>query len=167
DAASDIGFGFGGKAAFEVEKNLFFGVAADWTNHDVDDPGEVAGANQLDQIADYDRVNFLFTVDYDIPLWKDDRAPIFRFGAATGLNWAKFSEREESINRFESFFSWVFRPVVGLRVPISDNFLLFTELSYDFVPERSLETTETAAVRGQRPIFSAGGIWVGVAFQFD
>ena len=47
------------------------------------------------------------------------------------------------------------------------NWLFVSELTYDIVPRRSLETNETAVVLGQRPIFSSVGLWLGVAYEFD
>jgi hypothetical protein len=169
---ADSGPYIGGKFSFEAFKNVFLGIAVDWGFHEVDDPPPSVGGvptartNQIDQIESYQKVNFLVTADYDVPLWRDPLALIFRMGVATGVAWVKLEERADTLNTFESVWSWVFRPSIGLRKPINENFLIFIEGSYDLIPQRSLETNETATVVGQRPVFSSGGVWVGVAFQW-
>ena len=165
DTRTDSALGLGGKFAFEASKNLFLGLAVDYSSHDVEDV-VLGGNRQIDNIRSYDRTNFLATVDYDYPLWDATDALILRFGAGAGLNWENFESRSAT-RQFEDFFGFVFRPSVGLRYPVTDFMLLFTELSYDFVPARSLETTETERVSGERPIFSAGAVWAGVAFEWD
>jgi hypothetical protein len=166
DASIDPGFGLGAKFAFETAKNVFIGVLVDWTMHDVEDPGEVAGDNQIEQLEKFQKWNILATADYDIPLTDAQNPLTFRVGGAMGLSIIKFDERDTTINTFETFVSFVARPSVGLRLPITEEFLIFGELSYDLIPERSLETNQTAVVTGTRPVFSSGGFWLGLAYEF-
>lgn len=166
DSNIDPGLGVGAKFAYEVEKNVFLGFLVDWTFHDVQDPGEVAGANQIDQIEDFQKWNFLLTFDYDVPLTESRNPLILRLGAAAGVNLEKFNERDASLNTFDTFVSFIFRPSIGLRFPIAEHLLLFGELSYDLIPERDLETNESAEVSGIAPVFSDGGIWVGLAYEW-
>ncbi|MCZ6793619.1 MAG: hypothetical protein O7J95_08410 [Planctomycetota bacterium] len=168
ESQTDPGVTFGGKFAFEGFKNLFFGVAADWTHHDVDDPDRgIAGEDQIELINNYDQYSFLATADYDLPLTESPEGPVFRFGAGMGITWVKFAEKEPSTRNVESFVQFLFRPAVSLRFPVADNLLLFTEASYNLVPERSLETTETEVIDGNRPVFGGPTLWLGIAFEWD
>lgn len=169
DSETDPGFSLGGKFSIEAYKNLFLGVSADWTAHNVNEPpGGVAGDNQIQIIDNYDQFNFLLTADYDIPLtltgaWE---GLIFRLGGGMGITWVKFTERPGTRN-IESWIQFNFRPSVALRYPIYENVLLFTEASYNVIPERGLETTESERVEGERPVFSGFSLWLGVAFEWD
>lgn len=169
---NNIGPAAGVKFAFEVAKNIFIDAAFDWSHHTVDDQGETSGNFQLGQIDNFDRFNILVGLDYDIPLvdldlWGEARSLLLRLGAAAGVNIVKFDERESSINTFETFVGFVFRPSVGLRLPLNDYLLVFTEVTYDLIPTRNLETNETATVTGEDAIFSGVGFWGGVAFEWD
>ena len=167
DPLTDPGLRLGTKAAFEAAKNLFFGLAFDWTGHEVDDPPVALGPEQIQKIDSYDKYNILFTVDYDIPLYEDENPLLFRFGAGAGVTIEKFEERPAQLENIDTFVGFIFRPHVGLRYHIADNWLVFTEASYEWVPERSLETNTGAKVSGEQPVFSAGTFWLGFAYEWE
>ena len=58
------------------------------------------------------------------------------------------------------------RPSIGLRLPVSENLLIFSELSYDIVPERRIAFATEVAVDGPRPIFSSGALLFGISLQW-
>lgn len=167
DDKTDPAVAFGGKFNFEGFKNLYFGATIDYGNYDVATP-VIAGDNQIDLIEEYDKLNFLLGFDYDIPLTEDPNSLIFRFGCGMGVAWVRPTDRIQTPRAIEDFFQIVIRPSVGLRYPLGDtNVILFTEASYEWIPERSFESTETEVIAGESPVFSSGGIWVGVAYEWD
>jgi hypothetical protein len=68
--------------------------------------------------------------------------------------------------KIEDVYQIMIRPSIGLRFPVSDNLLLFSELSYDIVPERRMAFETDVAVAGQRAIFSSGALLFGVSLQW-
>lgn len=156
-----------GKFSFEAFKDLFFSLSADWAQFDVDDPAEAAEDYQIQNLDEYDKLDFLLGFDYDIPLFDDADSIIFRFGLAAGVVWVMPHDRIATPREVEDFFQFVLRPAIGLRYPVTDHLLLFGELSYDWVPERSLVTTESERISGERPVFGSGAVWFGLAWEWD
>ena len=68
--------------------------------------------------------------------------------------------------KIEDLYQIMFRPSIGLRLPVSENLLLFSELSYDIVPERRIAFETDVAVAGERAIFSSGALIFGVSLQW-
>ena len=68
--------------------------------------------------------------------------------------------------KVEDMYQIMFRPTIGLRYPISEHLLIFSELNYDIVPERSLGTSEFREIVGNRAIFSAGTVIFGLSYQW-
>jgi hypothetical protein len=164
DTRTDIGPTLGAKGSFEVDKNLFLGLSFDWARHNV----ENAVGEQIGVIALYDKFNFLVNADYDIPLWQGSDAMFLRVGAGVGM--VVIGPRDAGrTQNVETVLQFVFRPTIGIRYPLSEKILIFSELSYDFVPERSLTVKQfgdDVRVGGERAAFDSGAIWFGVAFQW-
>ncbi|HLU48205.1 MAG TPA: hypothetical protein VK116_08980 [Planctomycetota bacterium] len=169
DTLIDPGFGIGSKLSFEIPraKNVYLGLLVEWGYHEVDSFGEVAGPEQIDLVDSFQKWNFMLSLDYDIPLTDSDLPLLFRVGGAVGVNLQKFNEDDQFNDTIDTFVGFVLRPSIGLRLPINENLLVFTEASYEWVPERDLVTNIAGAeVAGDAPIFSAGGLWLGLAFQW-
>lgn len=171
DSDADPGFALGGKFNFEAAKNMYLGVAVDWSKHNVDAPAANVpippGGNQILNFNSYDKLDFLLGFDYDVPLWDEPDAMLFRFGLGMGLAWIQLDDTRNATRSFDDFFGFVLRPSVGLRFPVHPHVIPFVEATYDWIPERSLVTSESERVDGDRPIFSSGALWVGVAFEWD
>jgi hypothetical protein len=153
----------GTKFGFEAFKNLYFHIAFDYAKQNVDAPADPLFATPIQNMEDFRRYNFLLGFDYDIPLWDDPMAMLFRFGASAGLVIVDPMERFGT--KLDSVYNFVFRPAIGLRFPVHQNVLIFTEATYDLIPERHL-TGEGARIIDERPNFSTGGLWLGVAFTW-
>jgi len=155
----------GFKFQLEAVKNLYLGLSFDWAQHDVDPASVPALADPIQRISFYDRLTVLGNMDYDIPL-SDDRHPwIIRLGFGGGVA-IILPESVNSAQKVADVYQIVFRPSIGVRWPFHDNWLLFAEAYYDIIPERSLETTESQTISGERPVFSNGAIIFGIALQW-
>jgi hypothetical protein len=78
------GWAIGTKGSLEAQKNLFLGIAFDWSHQNVEDLA-LSANEAIRYVDEYDRYTFLVGVDYDIPLWEAEDALIFRMGFGTGL----------------------------------------------------------------------------------
>ncbi len=175
----------GGKLQLEVEKNIYMGLSVDWTDNEVN-LQEGSGGEQIFAVRGYDRLSILGTLDVDIPLTEDiprtnDIASNFRrllpeglllrMGMGIGMTFIDFNTKPSFLanrlfGKIEDVYQIMFRPSIGLRLPVSDNLLIFSELSYDIVPERRIAFETDVAVAGQRPIFSSGALLFGVSLQW-
>ena len=68
--------------------------------------------------------------------------------------------------KIEDVYQIMIRPSIGLRLPVSENLLIFSELSYDIVPERRIAFATDVAVAGERAIFSSGALLFGVSLKW-
>jgi len=157
------GWAIGVKGALEAYKNVFWGVAFDYSNQNIAELS-LGVDEQINAVDSYDRFTFLGTFDYDIPLSESADALVIRLGLGVGIVVFKFED--DGLAEIEDIYQIVFRPAVGLRYPIHENAVVFTELSYDIVPDKSLGTSESQGISGERAVLSSGAIWVGVAFQW-
>ena len=157
------GWTVGTKGSIETQKDVFWGFAFDYSYQNVENLALIVD-EQINAVSAYDRFNFLGTFDYDLPMWEAADAPIVRLGFGIGLSVFKFED--DGIAELEDLYQIVFRPSVGVRYPIEENMLLFTELSYDIVPDKSIGTTESQGISGDRPVLSSGALWFGFAFEF-
>mgnify|MGYP001217772931 CR=1 FL=1 len=167
DAASIKGLGqIGSKLQLETAKNIYMGLSVDWTDANVDDNTSGLG-EQIFAVKGYDRLSVLGTIDYDIPINDNPDGLILRLGMGVGMCFVDFNSAPNFSNdTIEDIYQIMFRPSIGLRYPISEHLLLFSELSYDIVPERTMATQSDAAILGQRSILSAGTVLFGVSYQW-
>ncbi len=157
------GLGFGLKAMMETAKNVFWGFTVDYQDQTIENlPLNVQ--EQINAVSELERYAFLGNFDYDIPLWEAPDALILRLGFGIGLVVFKFED--DGLAELEDLYQILFRPAVGLRYPVHDNIVVFTEASYDIVPDKSIGTKESQGIAGTRAVLSSGTIWFGVAFQW-
>ena len=170
DPQTKIGIVGGGKLQLETAKNIYMGLSVDWTDNVVNSQ-EGSGGEQIFAVRGYDRLSVLGTLDYDIPLTEDSEGLLLRMGMGIGMTFIDFNTQPSFLEnrlfgKIEDVYQIMFRPSIGLRLPLSDNLLLFSELSYDIVPERRIAFATDVAVAGQRPIFSSGALIFGVSLQW-
>jgi hypothetical protein len=170
DPHTKIGIVGGGKLQLETAKNIYMGLSVDWTDNVVE--ANTAGVGeQVFAVRGYDRLSVLGTLDYDIPLTEDSEGLLLRMGVGIGMTFIDFNTlpsftSNPQFGKIEDIYQIMFRPSIGLRFPVSDNLLLFSELSYDIVPERRMAFETDVAVAGQRAIFSSGALLFGVSLQW-
>ena len=170
DPHTNIGVVGGGKLQLETAKNIYLGLSFDWTDNDVE-PNISGLGEQIFAVQGYDRLSVLGTIDYDIPITEDPDGLLLRLGMGIGMTVVDFNTLPDFLNnpafgKIEDLYQIMFRPSIGLRLPVSDNLLLFSELSYDIVPERSIAFRDDFAVAGERAIFSSGALILGISFQW-
>ena len=166
---TDVGIQGGGKLQLETAKNIYMGLSVDFTD------ALVAGNTgtideQIFAVKGYDRLSVLGTVDWDIPVTANPDGLILRLGLGIGMCVLDFTPADgwdvAADGKIEDIYQIMFRPTIGLRYPVSEHLLLFSELNYDIVPERSMGTSEFLEVEGPRAIFSAGTVLFGVSYQW-
>lgn len=160
----------GGKLQLETAKNVYLGLAFDWTVHSVE-PNTQGLSEQVFALEAFERLSVVGTVDYDIPLTEDAEGLLLRLGMGIGMTVVDFKTLPSFLNnpafgKVEDLYQIMFRPSLGLRLPVSDNLLLFSELTYDIVPERSIAFETDTAIAGERAIFSSGALIFGISFQW-
>ncbi|MDE0738735.1 MAG: hypothetical protein OSB83_05945 [Planctomycetota bacterium] len=170
DPHTKIGIVGGGKLQLETAKNIYMGLSVDWTDNVVEANTSGVG-EQVFAVRGYDRLSVLGTLDYDIPLTEDSEGLLLRMGVGIGMTFIDFNTlpsftSNPQFGKIEDIYQIMFRPSIGLRFPVSDNLLLFSELSYDIVPERRMAFETDVAVAGQRAIFSSGALLFGVSLQW-
>jgi hypothetical protein len=158
-----VSFGIGAKASLETQKNVFWGFAIDYQSQEIENLPE--GLNeQINTVSYYDRFAFLGTFDYDIPVTEAPDALIIRLGLGIGLVVFKFED--DDLGQIEDVYQILFRPAVGVRYPVHENIVIFTEFAYDLIPDKRLGTKEDQGISGKRPVLSSGAIWFGAAFEW-
>ncbi|MFP6631837.1 MAG: hypothetical protein VCD16_04330 [Planctomycetota bacterium] len=170
DPYTKIGIVGGGKLQLETAKNIYMGLSVDWTDNVVEANTGGIG-EQIFAVRGYDRLSVLGTLDYDIPLTEDSEGLLLRMGMGIGMTFIDFNTlpsftSNPQFGKIEDVYQIMFRPSIGLRLPVSENLLLFSELSYDIVPERRIAFATDVAVAGQRAIFSSGALLFGVSLQW-
>jgi len=170
DPYTKIGIVGGGKLQLETAKNIYMGLSVDWTDNIVEANTGGLG-EQIFAVRGYDRLSILGTLDYDIPLTEDSEGLLLRMGMGIGMTFIDFNTLPSftgnpQFGKIEDVYQIMFRPSIGLRLPISENILIFGELSYDIVPERRMAFETDVAVAGQRAIFSSGALLFGVSLQW-
>ena len=164
DPLTDISFVIGGKGSIEVAKNLYFSISADWSNLEVEEESSPAQREPIQNIEDYDRVSVLGGMDYDIPLGDTPDSLLLRLGFGIGAA-IILPDSVDSAQEVQEIYQVLFRPAIGLRWPIADNWLLFGEAYYDIVPQRDIETTQDLTIGGNDDaIFGSGSLIFGVSF---
>ena len=181
DPFTKIGIVGGGKLQLETAKDIYMGLSVDWTDNVIEeqppglglrDPATgnfiVGPSEQIFAVRGYDRLSVLGTVDYDIPLTEDSEGLLLRMGMGIGMTFIDFNTDPDRFNgeKIEDVYQIMFRPSIGLRLPVSENLLIFSELSYDIVPERRIAFETEVAVDGPRPIFSSGALLFGISLQW-
>ena len=146
------------------------GLSVDWTDNVVETNTGGIG-EQIFAVRGYDRLSILGTLDYDIPLTEDSDGLLLRMGMGIGMTFIDFNTlpsftSNPQFGKIEDLYQIMFRPSIGLRLPVSENLLLFSELSYDIVPERRIAFETDVAVAGERAIFSSGALLFGVSLQW-
>ncbi len=170
DPHTKIGIAGGGKLQLETAKNIYMGLSVDWTDNVVEANTGGIG-EQIFAVRGYDRLSVLGTLDYDIPLTEDSDGLLLRMGVGIGMTVIDFNtlpdfQDNESFTKIEDVYQIMIRPSIGLRLPVSENLLIFSELSYDIVPERRIAFATEVAVDGPRPIFSSGALLFGISLQW-
>ena len=170
DPQTKIGIAGGGKLQLETAKNIYMGLSVDWTDNIVEANTGGIG-EQIFAVRGYDRLSILGTLDYDIPLTEDSDGLLLRMGMGIGMTFIDFNTlpsftSNPQFGKIEDLYQIMFRPSIGLRLPVSENLLLFSELSYDIVPERRIAFETDVAVAGERAIFSSGALLFGVSLQW-
>ncbi len=170
DPHTKIGIAGGGKLQLETAKNIYMGLSVDWTDNVVEANTGGIG-EQIFAVRGYDRLSVLGTLDYDIPLTEDSDGLLLRMGVGIGMTVIDFNtlpdfQDNESFTKIEDVYQIMIRPSIGLRLPVSENLLIFSELSYDIVPERRIAFETEVAVDGPRPIFSSGALLFGISLQW-
>ncbi len=166
DPHTDVGILGGGKLQLETAKNIYMGLSVDWTDAVVEQNTSGLG-EQIFAVKGYDRLSVLGTIDYDIPINDNPDGLILRLGMGVGMCFVDFNSAPNFSNdTIEDIYQIMFRPSIGLRYPVSEHLLLFSELTYDIVPERTMATQSDAAILGQRSILSAGTVLFGVSYQW-
>ena len=166
DPHTDVGILGGGKLQLETAKNVYMGLSVDWTDAVVEQNTSGLG-EQIFAVKGYDRLSVLGTIDYDIPINDNPDGLILRLGMGVGMCFVDFNSAPNFSNdTIEDIYQIMFRPSIGLRYPVSEHLLLFSELTYDIVPERTMATQSDAAILGQRSILSAGTVLFGVSYQW-
>ena len=165
-----IGIVGGGKLQLETAKNIYMGVSVDWTDNVVEANTGGVG-EQIFAVRGYDRLSVLGTLDYDIPLTEDSDGLLLRMGVGIGMTVIDFNtlpsfSQNPLFGKIEDVYQIMIRPSIGLRLPVSENLLIFSELTYDIVPERRIAFETEVAVAGPRPIFSSGALLFGVSLQW-
>ncbi len=164
------GIAGGGKLQLETAKNIYMGVSVDWTDNVVEANTGGVG-EQIFAVRGYDRLSVLGTLDYDIPLTEDSDGLLLRMGVGIGMTVIDFNtlpsfSQNPLFGKIEDVYQIMIRPSIGLRLPVSENLLIFSELTYDIVPERRIAFETEVAVAGPRPIFSSGALLFGVSLQW-
>ncbi len=169
DPYTDSAIQGGAKLQLERAKNIYWGLSFDWTDAlTVADPG-TGVEDEIFAVKGYDRLSVLGTVDWDIPVNDDPDGLLLRLGVGIGmcvLDFTPSATWDPNDGKIEDIYQIMFRPSIGLRYPVSEHLLLFSELSYDIVPERKMGTSEYASVGGPRAVFSAGTVIFGVSYQW-
>tara|TARA_B100000809_G_scaffold265716_1_gene325430 strand:- start:1842 stop:2594 length:753 start_codon:yes stop_codon:yes gene_type:complete len=166
DPHTNVGILGGGKLQLETAKNVYMGLSVDWTDAVVEQNTSGLG-EQIFAVKGYDRLSVLGTIDYDIPINDNPDGLILRLGMGVGMCFVDFNSAPNFSNdTIEDIYQIMFRPSIGLRYPVSEHLLLFSELTYDIVPERTMATQSDAAILGQRSILSAGTVLFGVSYQW-
>ena len=175
DAYTDVGITAGGKLQLETAKNIYMGLSVDWTDANVQEgvvlpigPGGQPGEEQILGVVGYDRLSILGTIDYDIPVTETRDGLILRLGMGVGMCFVDFNSSDQFTGNaaIEDIYQIMFRPSIGLRYPVSEHLLIFSELTYDIVPERTMATQDDEALLGPRAILSAGTVLFGVSYQW-
>ena len=170
DPHVNIGIAGGGKLQLETAKNIYMGLSVDWTDNVVEANTSGIG-EQIFAVRGYDRLSVLGTLDYDIPLTEDSEGLLLRMGMGIGMTFIDFNTlpsftSNPQFGKIEDIYQIMFRPSIGLRLPVSENLLIFSELSYDIVPERRMAFETDVAVAGERAIFSSGALLFGVSLKW-
>ena len=170
DPHTKIGIAGGGKLQLETAKNIYMGLSVDWTDNIVEANTGGIG-EQIFAVRGYDRLSVLGTLDYDIPLTEDSDGLLLRMGLGIGMTVVDFNtvpsfSQNPLFGKIEDVYQIMIRPSIGLRLPVSENLLIFSELSYDIVPERRIAFETEVAVDGPRPIFSSGALLFGISLQW-
>ena len=166
DPHTDVGILGGGKLQLETAKNIYMGLSVDWTDALVEQNTAGLG-EQIFAVRGYDRLSVLGTIDYDIPINDNPDGLILRLGMGVGMCFVDFNSAPNFANdTIEDIYQIMFRPSIGLRYPVSEHLLLFSEFTYDIVPERTMATQSDAAILGERSILSAGTVLFGVSYQW-
>ena len=166
DPHTDVGILGGGKLQLETAKNIYMGLSVDWTDAIIEQNTAGLG-EQIFAVKGYDRLSVLGTIDYDIPINDNPDGLILRLGMGVGMCFVDFNSAPNFSNdTIEDIYQIMFRPSIGLRYPVSEHLLLFSELTYDIVPERTMATQSDAAILGERSILSAGTVLFGVSYQW-
>ncbi len=166
DPHTNTGIQGGGKLQLETAKNVYMGLSFDFTDALVtSDPG--APDQEIFALGGYDRLSVLGTVDWDIPVNDNPDGLILRLGMGVGMCVIDFTPAPDwQDGKIDDLYQIMFRPSIGLRYPVSEHLLLFSELTYDIVPERRLGTSLDQEIDGPRAIFSAGTVLFGVSYQW-
>ena len=166
DAHTNTGILAGGKLQLETAKNIYMGLSVDWTDAVVEQNTGGLG-EQIFAVQGYDRLSVLGTLDYDIPLNDNPDGLILRLGMGVGMCFVDFNSAPNFSNdTIEDIYQIMFRPSIGLRYPVSEHLLIFSELTYDIVPERTMATQNDLGLQGPRAILSAGTVLFGVSYQW-
>ena len=170
DPHTKIGIAGGGKLQLETAKNIYMGLSVDWTDNIVEANTSGIG-EQIFAVRGYDRLSVLGTLDYDIPLTEDSDGLLLRMGLGIGMTVVDFNtqpsfSQNPLFGKIEDVYQIMIRPSIGLRLPVSENLLIFSELSYDIVPERRIAFETEVAVAGPRPVFSSGALLFGISLQW-
>ena len=170
DPHTKIGIAGGGKLQLETAKNIYMGLSVDWTDNVVEANTGGIG-EQIFAVRGYDRLSVLGTLDYDIPLTEDSDGLLLRMGVGIGMTVIDFNtlpnfQQNPLFGKIEDVYQIMIRPSIGLRLPVSENLLIFSELSYDIVPERRIAFEKEVAVDGPRPVFSSGALLFGISLQW-
>ena len=157
----------GAKFQLESAKNIYFGLSADWTAHAVEP--DLTGTNQIHAIAQYSRLSVLGNIDYDLPITEDGEGLLLRMGVGVGMTVIDFKNADTiagQLGKVEDLYQIIIRPALGLRLPLSDDLLVFGELTYDIVPDRTLAYQNGAALGGEAATFSSGAVIIGISYQW-
>jgi len=178
DATTPIGV-VGVKGQIEsVQKGMWFGLEFDYMELDSTDPVGLGTPEAALLIADtedlmdsHTRYQLLFTWDYDVPTGPSLYHPIFRFGLGLGAVAIDAQEAEgNTLLDFENAFAFLARPTVGFRFPLHENFALFAESNFDFIPQIQMSGRNKVSGAdvdiGNEVDFSSLNLWVGVSFEW-
>ena len=184
------------KGAFEaVQKGMWLGVEFDYanieSNHPLTDPQQLVtnGANLKteDLMKTFDRYEFLFVWEYDIPLGRnqpkaeasewDFYSPIFRPGLGLGMLTVNPKESSGNVGparrEFDNLYTFLARPTLSLLFPFHQNFGLFAEADFDWSPQSQLTGTGPSQSGGRvntdigsNVQFSTLNFWLGITFEF-
>jgi len=185
----DVGPSLGLKTSIETEKDLFIGLDFDWATWEqkdgveslLDDPASLSGVEPDQLFEDLDRYNILLAIDYDWTIARSLLArndPLkWRFGiglGATVIEGHIDEELEDQVKAAGSdidivpYFGFCARFGTGLRWQLTDNVILFSQATYDFVYpfEMQVRLNRNRSEVDEDIDFGSVNLGAGVAFEF-
>ncbi len=182
------------KGAIEVvQKGMWLGLEFDFAEIDTKNPAQnvqdlITQGSTLkteNLMKSFDRYEFLFTWDYDIPLgsylpspensgW-DFYSPILRPGLGLGavaIN-PKEADAVAPLGEFDNLIAFLARPNLSLLFPFHQHLGLFVEADFDWIPESQFSgkasiqgVGRVSADIGDKVELSTANFWVGLTIEF-